>query len=404
MKEAPLPLNEYERLRQLRDLQILDSPPELCFDEIVQLAADICQTPMALVSLVDQDRQWFKAKIGLSAKETSRKVSFCAHAIQKESLFYIPNTHKDKRFYDNPLVTDKPHIHFYAGHPIKSPGGMLLGSLCVLDERPRRLNKEQKHALKVLARQVSNEIRIRSLLRRQDELIKYLEKRESRLNELHQFLFHFLGILGHDLRNPIAALKEVVDTCANQDMPQALLKDYAKGLNVQLEDLLELLSALMQWSLHHYQAGAIEKQRIPLAPLIKEKVDYWQQALEAKKLNIAIETTQDFAISAPGVVEIVLSNLLHNAIKFSPEGGQIILVADASGISIEDQGQGMSEEQIQKAFAWFPSGTSNKRGKVGLGLGLKICKELMQHLGGDLVLKQRENGKQGIRSEMIFFT
>ncbi len=404
MKEAPLPLNEFERLRQLKDLRILDSPPELCFDEIVKLAADICQTPMALISLIDEDRQWFKAKVGVSVKETPRKISFCSHAIQKESLFYIPNTHKDKRFADNPLVTDKPHIQFYAGYPIKSPGGMLLGTLCVLDQRPRRLNKGQKHALKVLAGQVSTEIRIRSLLHRQEELIKYLEKRESRLNELHQFLFHFLGILGHDLRSPIAALKQVVDSCANHDMPQAMLKDHARMLNIQLEDLLELLSALMQWSLHHYQAGAIEKQRIPLAPLIEEKVDYWQPALEAKKLNMAIETTQDFAISAPGVVEIVLSNLLHNAIKFSPEGATIHLEANSSIISIEDEGPGMTEEQMQSVFVWSQSGTSNKRGKVGMGLGLKICRELMRHLGGDLVLKHRENGKQGIRAEMIFFT
>lgn len=404
MEKAPLPLKEPERLKQLRDLKILDSPPELCFDELVRLAANICQTPIALISLVDHDRQWFKAKIGLRITETSRQVSFCAHAIQKESLLYIPNTHKDKRFANNPLVTNKPNIQFYAGYPIKSPGGMLMGTLCVIDKRPRRLNKEQKYALKVLAGQVSNELRVRSLLRRQAELLSYLEKRESRLSDLHSFLSNFLGILGHDLRRPIVLVKEVLERYANNDTQNDTLKKDAKLLNVALQDLIEFISSLMQWVLYHYQAEAIEKQKIPLVPLIEQKVDFWRKALEDKQLNIAFETTQDFAVSAQSVIEVVLSNLLNNAIKLAPEGSHIHLTANSSCLSIENEGPEMTEKQMRKLFTWSQSDKGTLKGKAGMGFGLKICRELMRHLGGDLVLKHRENGKQGIRAEMIFFT
>jgi len=142
------PNNEVARLEELKRLMILDSLPEPFFDEITLLASQICNTPMALISLVDEDRQWFKSKVGIEgASQTPRDCAFCAHAILEDKLFEIKDAFKDERFIDNPLVIDEPNIRFYAGMPISMPNGLSIGTLCVADTKPNALNKSQKETL-----------------------------------------------------------------------------------------------------------------------------------------------------------------------------------------------------------------------------------------------------------------
>ncbi|MEP6662040.1 MAG: GAF domain-containing protein [Verrucomicrobiota bacterium] len=148
------PTNEKRRLEVLWQYDVMDSVPESSFDDLTELAAEICGAPMATITLIDEHRQWFKSKIGLSASETSRDISFCAHTMQGEDLMIVPDATKDERFATNPLVTGAPNIRFYAGAPLINPDGVPLGSLCVLDSTPRELNPAQKRALKILARQV----------------------------------------------------------------------------------------------------------------------------------------------------------------------------------------------------------------------------------------------------------
>jgi GAF domain-containing protein len=159
--KASLPKNEAQRLKVLWQYDVLDTVPEEVFDELTELAAHICEAPIALISLVDEKRQWFKSRIGISAKETSRDVSFCAHAILQNGLFIISDATKDPRFKRNPIVTGPPRVRFYAGVPLKSPDGYALGTLCVLDKKPRELRTEQKRALLVLARHVETQLELR---------------------------------------------------------------------------------------------------------------------------------------------------------------------------------------------------------------------------------------------------
>ena len=161
MISAPLPKNEPARLEALRQYEILDTDPEEVFDDITRLAAYVCQTPIAVISLVDQDRQWFKARHGLGPAETSRDCAFCAHAILEETPMVIPDALSDNRFSDNPLVTSEPYIRLYAGAPLITPEGFRIGTLCVIDRVSRELDPGQVAVLRMLANQVMTQLDLR---------------------------------------------------------------------------------------------------------------------------------------------------------------------------------------------------------------------------------------------------
>lgn len=158
MKTPNLPGNELTRLACLQSLKILDTEFEERFDRITRLAKKLFNTEIALVSLVDENRQWFKSCLGLPVRETPRDISFCGHAILEEKILYIPDATKDVRFADNPLVTDEPKIRFYAGRPISSPSGEAIGTLCIIDPKPKTLAKEDFNTLNDLANLVEDEI------------------------------------------------------------------------------------------------------------------------------------------------------------------------------------------------------------------------------------------------------
>lgn len=159
--KAPVPANEQERLDALRGSGILDTAPERSYDQLTDLAATICGTPIAILTLIDSDRQWFKSKVGLNANETSRDVAFCAHTILDRDLFIVPDATADPRFADNPFVTSEPHVRFYAGAPLITPEGYALGTICVLDYVPRELSDQQRDALRVLSSQAVGQIELR---------------------------------------------------------------------------------------------------------------------------------------------------------------------------------------------------------------------------------------------------
>jgi len=195
---APTSSAESARVAALDRYAILDTEPEQAFDDLVVLAAHVCKAPIAMLSLVDDHRQWFKSKVGVEIRETPRETSFCAHAIQQQELFIVPDTWKDARFRENPMVLDEPHIRFYAGAPLINEEGFALGTLCVIDRQPRELDEAQKDALKSLSRLALGQMELRRNLRLLKDALNDRTReehaRELELKRLEEKLVRVLGL------------------------------------------------------------------------------------------------------------------------------------------------------------------------------------------------------------------
>jgi GAF domain-containing protein len=195
---ATMPSTEAARLAALNRYAILDTEPEQSFDDLVVLASFVCRTPIATLSLVDDHRQWFKSKVGVEIRETPRDISFCAHAIQQEELFIVPDALADPRFKDNPLVLGDPHIRFYAGAPLIDEDGYALGTLCVMDRQPRELDDTQKEALFSLRRLALSQIELRRNIQLLKEALSDRTReehaREQELKQLQEKLVRVLGL------------------------------------------------------------------------------------------------------------------------------------------------------------------------------------------------------------------
>ena len=190
--------DEAARIAALQKYAILDTEPEQAFDDLVLLASFICQTPIALISLVDENRQWFKSRVGLSVSETPREIAFCAAAIQQPDVFIVPDTLNDERFRNNPLVTSEPHIRFYAGAPLINEEGFALGTICVIDRTPRQFGPSQQAALKALSRLVLAQLEFRRNLMLLKEALtdrtKEEHERQRELVKLQQTLLRVVGL------------------------------------------------------------------------------------------------------------------------------------------------------------------------------------------------------------------
>jgi signal transduction histidine kinase len=374
---APLPINEAVRLEALRAYDVLDTPPEEAFDDLTRLASQICGTPVAMVSLVDGDRQWFKSKVGTEATQTPRDVAFCAHAILEPDLFVVPDAEADARFSDNPLCTSDPHVRFYAGAPLITPDGHAIGTLCAIDRVPRQLTPEQLEALRALARQAMTQFELRRNLKQLQEL-----------EELRDSLTHMIV---HDLRTPLTSLLTGLQTLEavgelNRDQAELL------GLSVQGgQTLLRMINDLLDISKLEDGSLKLEYADLRVESLIDESVRQVAPLASEKKILLAQEIVPDLPTLYADEEKLLrmLVNLLGNAIKFTPAGGTVTLSARPSDterallLSVTDTGEGIPAEAFARIFEKFGQVESRQAGRrMSTGLGLTFCKMVVEAHGG----------------------
>ncbi len=252
MPAAALPHNEADRLQSLQGLGVLDSGAEQEFDALVQAAALVCDVPVSLLSLVDAERQWFKASIGLDARETPREQAFCAHAIHDDEILEVSDATADPRFADNALVTGNPDIRFYAGAPLRMADGSRIGTLCVIDKRPRQLDERQRAILLNLARaavramelrrdamaRAASEARLRTLSAQLQDLTAQLSMQDERKD-------HFLAALAHELRGPMGTLGNGLQLLQLEPDASARTRKTVAMMERQLGQMVKLVNDLL---------------------------------------------------------------------------------------------------------------------------------------------------------------
>ncbi len=378
MQEALIPQDEEARLHALLQYDILDTEAEAVYDDFVRLASFICQTPIALISLVDPNRQWFKAKVGCSASETSREIAFCSHAILQSDVFVVPDTQADQRFFDNPLVTGDPHIRFYAGAPLITPDGLAIGTLCAIDREPRKLSQEQISSLETLARQVVSQLELRRLTKELQQVVESKNK-----------LFH---ILSHDLRSPFNGilafakmLTEEAETLTTDE-----IQDFSQTVLTSAEQFMHLLENLLQST--RFELGSLEYRpcNIVIDTVVANVLMLLKNNATQKKVHLSYEPNPGKEVFADQtMLHSIFQNLIGNAIKFTPSGGRVMIQVTEQDamyqISIVDTGVGVTPEKVSMLFEPMVGRTTDgTSGEKGTGLGLLLCKDFVEKHGGRL--------------------
>jgi len=383
---VPIPTNEPERLQALQRYNILDTLPEVEFDDLTRLAAYICETPMAFISLVDENRQWIKSRIGLDATSTPRDIAFCAHTILEPDLLIVPDAILDERFKNNPLVVNEPKIRFYAGAPLVTSQGYGLGTLCIIDRLPRELSQQQKDALRGLSRQVVSLLELR--------------RASFELEKAHKEMADYNAMIIHDIRSPLVVIafasahlqeEQVGPVNEKQKMWLEKIEGTCKRLLYLVNDFLDL-SKLKAVSIK------VEKQEIDLSKLVDEAIDEFCILIQDKKLSVQsrIAPNANCVFADPYRLAQVLSNLIGNAIKFTPANGTIEVGAklDSGGKSIiwvKDTGVGIPSHELSRLFKTYQQVSSSQTIKnEGSGLGLMICKTILEAHGGDIWVESQE--------------
>lgn len=381
MIEAALPENEQARLAELRAYDVLDTDPERAFDDLTLIASRVADVPIALVSLVDENRQWFKSKQGLNACETPRKVAFCSHAIlQPEPVMVVSDATQDPRFCDNPIVVGEPRVIFYAGAPLVTPSGMAVGTLCLIDHEPREITDEQKGTLSALARQVVSQLELRKRCSELRELSEQLARSNRELED-------FTRIAAHDLQEPLRKMisfSNLLERDLGGDLPERAVQDInyitcsAARMQSLIQDLLKLSRA---------GTAAVEAIDVPLSQCVEQAIDNLSLRIEETDADVSVEKLPSMA-GDPTLLTLLFQNLIGNALKFIADRPPDIKVTSTveNGrlvIGVKDNGIGIDPKYAEQIFVPFRR-LHGRREFEGTGIGLAITRKVVERHGGGI--------------------
>lgn len=386
MEKPKIPDNEKQRLAALKSYEILDTLPEKDYDDLTLIASEICDAPIALITLIDENRQFFKSRIGVDIADTSREYSFCSHAINlPDQLMQVEDTSMDQRFVDNPYVIGEPKITFYAGVPLVNPDGFAFGTLCVLDSKAKKLNERQENALKSLANQVMQLLELR-------KKNKELERSQKTVDAYARETEEFVYAASHDLKEPLRMIRSFL---------KLLKKKHSEHLN---EEGLKYLS---------YASDGVKRMQMMIADLLEYyRLNMDEQTAEKVDISKLVDEVsafykrehQDAEIKHSGLpaikgskkdLRMVFENLIGNAIKYRKAENPPVITVSAEAnpggewfFSIADNGVGIPEDQLQKVFGLFQRAHSGKQ-YPGTGIGLAICKKIIEKAGGEIWVKSK---------------
>jgi signal transduction histidine kinase/CheY-like chemotaxis protein len=377
MISASLPPDEHARIAALQSYRILDTSPEDGYDDLTALAARICNVPIALVSLIDVHRQWFKSHYGIDATETPRSVAFCSHAILGREPFVIPDSSRDERFHDNPLVTGAPHVASYAGIPLVDADDFALGTLCVIDHAPRAFEAETIQALARLGRQVVTQLELR---RTRDAALAAARAKSE-----------FLANMSHEIRTPLNGVlgmtRLLLDTPLSEEQ-----REFAQTVRDCGDHLLAVVDDVLDFS--KLEAGQVQLESVDfeLSDLVERAIAICRPAAQKKALSLECLIAADARGGRrgdPTRLRQVLLNLVGNATKFTSRGGVTVRVTcDADehlSLEVSDTGPGLTPEQQARLFTRFAQADSSTTRRFGgTGLGLAISRQLVILMGGEI--------------------
>lgn len=375
------PINESERIQKLYSYNILDTKGEAPYDNITTLAANICDTSWAFLSLVDKNRQWFKSSHGTDIKETPRDISFCTHVTAEGKYLEVSNALLDERFKNNPLVTDGPKIRFYAGMPLMTEEGLCLGSLCVVGFSPKTLSDSQKQMLNLLAKQAITLFESHKesfeLKMSQQEIVRI--SRASVINEITKNV-------SHELNNPLTVIKTAVcmieDTILKSPKVTAIEKTALQKINSAIDRIFKVSSSLS--SINQSLNGVltfVPANEVLTAALATVKQKYGSAGVDF------IYEEKNIKGHIPKQVEEVVFHLLRNATKacINSSNPQVTLKAEPFSehlhIEITDNGPGLPEDLVPRLFGSVIH--SPYEGKT-VGAGLSICKSIIDSVNGNI--------------------
>jgi signal transduction histidine kinase len=379
---APEPDDERERLAALYDANVLDTEPEQDFDDIAVLASEICGTPMGLVSLVDSDRQWFKARIGVDVQQTSRDMAFCAHAVTGHELLEVQDATDDTRFADNPLVVGDDHYRFYAGAPVILDGSHAVGTVCVIDHVPRELTTAQKRALRSLARHAAVQLELRRYARKAGEIA-------DRLRQLDRMKDSFLATVSHEFRTPLSSIRGYLEILLDDELDQDTSRRFLSVMQRNSDRLLRLIDDLLLVAKLNEDGLRMDVAELDLAELAHQVTSACRPLAEHREVKLRDRT--ESPIQARGDVKRLgqaLNHLVVNAIKFTEPGGEIVISTtdtEEPELVIVDTGAGIPAADVPHLFdRFFRSATADTMATQGSGLGLAIVRSIIDAHHGSI--------------------
>tara|TARA_R110000851_G_scaffold99252_2_gene214232 strand:- start:507 stop:1661 length:1155 start_codon:yes stop_codon:yes gene_type:complete len=380
----------------LRSYSILDTLPESDYDNITKIAAEICGTPISLISLIDDKRQWFKSHHGLDATETPKEYAFCGHAINTPNdVFIVQDARKDERFHDNPLVTGDPHVIFYVGVPLVSEAGLPLGTLCVIDHKPNLLSQSQISSLSALSNQVINLLELRKSKQQ-------LERTIMELEEKNEGLERFAVVAAHDLKTPLINISSLAQLFQNQykDILDSEGLEMLEMIIGSSGNLIGLIDGLLQYSKSEslLREGKSDIELQMLRTDLEGLFNYDHQL----KLVLKSDLTKIKAHKT--ALHQILINLITNAIKYhDKETVEIELGVSESDTHflfyVKDNGPGIETIHQERIFKIFEKlAATDKFGVRGNGIGLATVKKIVEKLGGAI----RVESELGKGAKFIF--